>query len=1059
MSNIPNENINQILLDFQTTFSSSDDKKRKEAEKNLKKSSQNPYLFIQKIINSITMDSNIINDQLKKSITIYIKNLIINNGENLSKEDQINLIQLFSLIQLNNNLNSSICNHLNSAIIKLFSCKTIIDDYQLIINFASNYYSFQLNQKEKNIIQSYNNLMLFKNIFNTKSLQKNNVDKIFEEIIKLFDNLFDKYKNDLGDLNIDSLDLFSEIYDFMYFIIIKIKQIDENNFEKKIELLFSKYGNYVYEIISTNKNNDSHNSIIYLNLNNNISEKMNILKTKNFQFLSAVIQYLGEIIKENNLINMTSSIIKLVINSLENLIEEYNLLLNEIKSDNDHLNNIIYNMIIFLTRSLIREPIKSNFEPLVFKFLLNIIFPFLISIKKDEEELINNPEEYNVYLNDLIFNHKIKNYKVSISFLILKILDNFIENKIKCISFTLQLLDYTLKIENNENIDIQKFPILLNLNHSEFSLLNKQKISNEKLIDLLLLIIIILKNNLIQNKSNIIYLKKIVVQYFQNLNLINSLIIKNKLCYFYSTYFSYLYNEFDINNEDIITNIFLFLFNQVTNSKEKFLAYQSSSAIILMLNNTEGDNYKILNSLINKNLMKLIPIINNNDNYQFFELLEEIVEKNYLEEELKFQLLREISKKVEKDVKEMPNTSSNTDLILQLCFNIIINIIKKNSLDENKINDFENIIQPIFIFIKEPEKINFEEEIITIIKEEIVNVKKITFLSLSILQYLIPINKKNEEIVDSIYYFLFNFFKIDFENNSNYIFKEQDLLFQILNNSLDIDIDSSFSDFFEFNLIRIFVILNSKLNSIQIKQIFDKVYSKALEEEIEEEEDFEGEIEKINFEVISTISCCMYNYPSLISKFIEENSINAFLKLVENALDIKKYKIYLGKTIILGFLNIIMTEQFKDIDIIVSILVLIFKYLLRQKNEENSYMKNLMKKDLNCNFIKDTSDIEEDNNNDIEEDEKTNLNEILNYQNINYSLNWIPNNNIDEFETFVKCILNINDEIKNKFRDNLSEYEKLMFNDLIHTRRISIEYKKIKMTVPRRIVHIKKKGE
>ena len=65
MSNIQNENINQILLDFQTTFSSSDDKKRKEAEKNLKISSQNPYLFIQKIINSITMDSNIINDQLK----------------------------------------------------------------------------------------------------------------------------------------------------------------------------------------------------------------------------------------------------------------------------------------------------------------------------------------------------------------------------------------------------------------------------------------------------------------------------------------------------------------------------------------------------------------------------------------------------------------------------------------------------------------------------------------------------------------------------------------------------------------------------------------------------------------------------------------------------------------------------------------------------------------------------------------------------------------------------------------------------------------------------------
>ena len=58
--------------------------------------------------------------------------------------------------------------------------------------------------------------------------------------IKLFDSLFQIYKEDLGNLEIKSINLFSEIYDFMYLIIIKLKFIDENEFRKRILLLFSK---------------------------------------------------------------------------------------------------------------------------------------------------------------------------------------------------------------------------------------------------------------------------------------------------------------------------------------------------------------------------------------------------------------------------------------------------------------------------------------------------------------------------------------------------------------------------------------------------------------------------------------------------------------------------------------------------------------------------------------------------------------------------------------------------------------------------------------------------
>ena len=1060
-----NDKLKQILILLQNTFSCNDNEIRKNAEKTLKKYSENPVSFIQEVIVCLTIDSKIINDQLKKSIAIYIKNLIYDKYEILKKNEEITIIKILSNIQLNNNLDITICSHLNNALVKLFSSNNIIDDKELIINYIKEYTLFQLNQKEKNIIQSYNNLNLFKNVFITKSLQVNNIETIFEEIIKLFDNLFQIYKNDLGNLEINSINLFSEIYDFMYLLIIKLKFIDEKEFTKRLILLFSKYGNFVYEIISTNKNNESQNPIIYICQNKELSQKMNILKAKCFQFISAIIQYLGESIKEENLINITSSIIKLTVNSLENLINDYINLLDNLIVDDDPLNIIIYNMIIFLTRGLIREPIKSNFEHLVFNFLLNVIFPFLISSKKDEEELIENPEEYNTYLNDLISNFKIKNYKVSISFLIVKILDNFVEQKIICISFCLQLLDYILKIENNENISKEKYYLLFNLNLNQYYILNKERISNEKLIDLLLLIIIILKDNIIKSKKNILFLREIVLNYFSKFNNINSLIIKNKLCYFYSNYFIHLYDENDNNNKNIITNIFLFLLQQIINPKENCLSYQSSNAIIFMLNKIEKN--ELLNSLINENLSKLIILINDdkNDNYMFFELLEEISEYNQINELIMLPFISETIKKIEKDINNSSNLkNSNSQIIFGKCFNIIINILKKNPIHEDRINEFENIIENLFTYLKEPEKIDFDDEIINIISEEIKNLNKITSLSIKLLQFLIPIIKKEEEIDDSIYNFLIYFFKIDFENNYNFIYKEQDLFFQIINNLLYNDIDSVFNDFYEFNLTKVFVILNKKLTSIQIKEICNQLYSKIYFQLPEDNEDdfFEVDVNKVNFAIFSTICSCMLNYPSLISNFIEENSTLSFYELMEKCLEIKYYKIDLGKNIILGLLNMIMTNQYNENKIIITILNLIFKYIIRQKKEENSYIKKLMKNDFNCNFINENYDddnIEENNKNNIEESEEKEDNESngnFHTQNLALSLNWLPNNKLDEFEIFFQCIYNLNDNIKNQFLNNLSEYEKLMFNDCIHTRRIPIEYKNIKLTIPRRTVRIKK---
>ena len=72
-----NEKLKQILILLQNTFSCDDNEKRKKSEIILNKYSQNIVSFIQEIIICLTIDSKIINDQLKKSISMYIKNLIL----------------------------------------------------------------------------------------------------------------------------------------------------------------------------------------------------------------------------------------------------------------------------------------------------------------------------------------------------------------------------------------------------------------------------------------------------------------------------------------------------------------------------------------------------------------------------------------------------------------------------------------------------------------------------------------------------------------------------------------------------------------------------------------------------------------------------------------------------------------------------------------------------------------------------------------------------------------------------------------------------------------------
>ena len=212
-----------------------------------------------------------------------------------------------------------------------------------------------------------------------------------------------------------------------------------------------------------------------------------------------------------------------------------------------------------------------------------------------------------------------------------------------------------------------------------------------------------LKKSISMYIKNLIYNKYEMLNKNEEITLILLILLLLKINYIF-------YNENDNNNNNLISKIFLFLLQQIINPKENCLSYQSSNAIIFMLNNIEKN--EILNSLINENLSKLILLINNdkNDNCIFFELLEEISEYNQINELIILPFISEITKKIEKDINNSSNfKNSNYQIIFGKCFNIIINILKKNKINEDKINEFENIIENIFSYIKEPEKIDFDD--------------------------------------------------------------------------------------------------------------------------------------------------------------------------------------------------------------------------------------------------------------------------------------------------------------------------------------------------------------
>ena len=435
-------------------------------------------------------------------------------------------------------------------------------------------------------------------------------------------------------------------------------------------------------------------------------QEMNIMKANAFKFINLIIQFSSmssifnnndnnnnnniinfedkkNIINNQNIIDITSKLITLSIKSFESILiyEKLFYFLRKIdieRNDEENCYNILlYEIISFLSESLTKEPIKTEFSQHIKLFLLNVLFPLLITIDNEQIYTEREPEEYCAYFNDLVYNFKLNNFRIAGFLLIKKLSEEYIDIPNFLFSYFIGMLndimnkeDYNqIGIDNTNNINEQ-----ISNQYNSYYFYKSQnvlldKCSDEIKLDFCLLILLIIEKQLLNYDLLKNKLKDVLIKSIDKFDQIENPLINIKLCHFLKFIIPNLFEEEieqDENKENIINNndnvnkiiedesnikynsfiqkALYILFNNLIQPKiEKdlrddlynhSLANEASECIISLFKyiQSEKENKNKNNLLKNKlidllqiyfnSLIDLIDIINL---YSFFSVIEQII--------------------------------------------------------------------------------------------------------------------------------------------------------------------------------------------------------------------------------------------------------------------------------------------------------------------------------------------------------------------------------------------------------------------------------------------------
>ena len=1070
------DNFLKTLQLLQSSYTTSNNNELQEIQKQLSILSENTEEHINNLLRGLSIDSfnNFeINCDLHKSIAICLKNVITSKIEKPNQFDILSVLNSLLNVMLNSNqkdlLNQAINQTLNNVISLIISNDVFLKNeknLEELLNLLLN----EMNKNDNIIMKSNMIISLLNTLISGKCFPSDNLNTfIHNYLFPISDIIFYNTKLFINSesINFEYFEILKGICEIFYSVIFKLKFISNKN--NICNEFLIKYNSILHELFTFRLPNEelSPNQIIYFSEDKKLKD-INFMKAKALQVYTTIIQIstnADEDIKSNDFIKTCSNITSIIIKSLEDLLSDenkLNILQKNIDSNdnpaNNPLENIIYQIFAFLTRALIREPIKTEFIPYLPNFLLNIVFPLITSNKNDIENMKNEGENYYNNTSDMFCEFQRKSYKTASCFLIKKLYEKIVDIRNFILSYVLQMLLYIL----SDNKNINEIQIKFYLEYKDKVLIDK--FNDEIKVDFCFLILLIFKDNLPQLSEKIF--QNLIYQYQNKLHNSNSGLIKCKMCNIYQYYYDLLSKN---NTIDFNQNVFNFLMNSLLQSKEnEGLGFCASNALVAKFNTIEDEEEENIKSIpflsdvlnLNDNFNQINSLINDVNILPFFDFIKEIISNIEISNrQLIINCLENIINRFKYEFSKVNSDFGN--LYISVAFKILRSFLSGvNKIRQDEVEKFCKMIESIVNFIKNPLKNDFVDDIIILINDLNNSCDMILPISNIVFQNLELICTNNSSINDSVYDFISTYFKLINNTNGININEVNQEILKIVNLKIDFQL-TEIRNYFNLIILRIIStnIFNSDksiLENLLIK-VYD-LYDEKLKDQNEEEEDEDDEIIFSNLVCIGTIYVSFIYFPDLtFDIFLNKDLILKILDLITEVLSIKKdaYSISLVKCIILGICSILTNqhciEELEKKNRLFSLINDLFLVIIKQKKSEINENKNLMKKELNCNFVEEEENSDFDDfidYNELEEEREIVDETINNNENI-------KNSDVYQYFTNILTFLkNNNPNIIDNFYNSLNINDKNNLENLMHTRQVKIKYKNEEYSVPRRTLHI-----
>ena len=1068
--------INEILLCLKNTYSSPDKNIRLQSEQKLSKlKDENIVTFTTKLID--LLKSSKIDHNLKIAIILLLKRGI---KEKIEKEELENdscnkLIQLYITILVNPILTNKELENLSETFGNLLNNTS----GEILLEIIK-YISKEITSMPLGSVNGVISILL--SIIGSKTLAKKYFLSCLEEVLSLslsmIQNLYNEYEKINIEQNLQDYLKFNDIFSNSFELFFQCNFKASKRFSIKDENTLNSFNNLfiIGAKILVNVKAKDNNRIISWTGNDKIDKNINSMKIKILKFLNLQVNDLPIIIMDKNKIEMHDQLIKIILSNLEWIIMNKYTYLMKLETDSeeqdypDHYYSLIISyMFIYLRRIFSKDNYISDYTMHYNNMYKNILLPLLL-ITNIEEEIALDNETFNGYsidINDIIFDNKEKKIKSSLAGFI-KV---FCEKNMACYSFMVKysvgLLDFLVNNINNLN-DKSLF------DQNDIIILLLKVYPKEKIICALILSLNIISDSSKDknNYQNELLLRDFFERSFDSfIKNITYPCLKHQLILFISNYSLRFFepdsNAFEANINYIFTSLFemkyLLISNTSADTIQNFFSQKIQEEYIVKetllkvaTNNSSNFENYISNTQISNFFDVLYQIMLNfekTDNEFFKRIFEKVCKRIHVEIERHFRLKFKVKKERNK-IKKKANEKTNLNdynIIINKCFNIIRMLMHIKDFVINNNELIENSLAPLVSYMNEPAKIEFDEDIITIIYLIIMHNGKLTPLCFSLIKNLYKYCDKVGGLLLDLYLLINACLAYGTEQillNEEYLLG----IISVFNSGIN-GIKFTNSAFYTCILIQTWLINCTNLPNQYLIQLINTIITKinkiilnykktkSLGEELY---DYLG--------YVTLILCGLINYSPIIISQLDQtnnrNSLEDWLTLIGKVNEPGfEYEI---KVIIYSICAIIEKGVINgDINYLLNVSVELLK---RQENNTKFELKK--NSELGVNFVND--DEEESENDDDNENEFNEYKEIKDL--ISKTIN--PIKDYDEFNMFRELLTLLKskrNDIYTAWENSLSQDKKDEVYKIYGTKRITIQNNKNNnIQVARRILTIKR---